>query len=109
MPSISFLQQARGLEPFQGLSQMDKKIWTYREALVPDIMPKSLLVVGSGAIGIEFASFFNALGAKVTVVEMMDRVMPVEDEEISKLARKAFDKAGYDHTHQCQSQRSESW
>jgi dihydrolipoyl dehydrogenase len=79
---------------FPGLEPDGEKIWTYREALVPDIMPKSLLVVGSGAIGIEFASFFNAFGAKVTVVEMMDRVMPVEDEEISKLARKAFEKQG---------------
>ncbi|MCF6198358.1 MAG: dihydrolipoyl dehydrogenase [Hyphomicrobiaceae bacterium] len=79
---------------FPGLEPDGKKIWTYREALVPDIMPKSLLVVGSGAIGIEFASFFNTLGAKVTVVEMMDRVMPVEDEEISALARKSFEKQG---------------
>jgi len=79
---------------FPGLEPDGKKIWTYREALVPDIMPESLLVVGSGAIGIEFASFFNTLGAKVTVVEMMDRVMPVEDEEISVLARKSFEKQG---------------
>ncbi len=79
---------------FPGLEPDGKKIWTYREALVPDIMPKSLLVVGSGAIGIEFASFFNTLGAKVTVVEMMDRVMPVENEEISALARKSFEKQG---------------
>ncbi len=79
---------------FPGLEPDGKKIWTYREALVPDVMPKSLLVVGSGAIGIEFASFFNTLGAKVTVVEMMDRVMPVEDEEISALARKSFEKQG---------------
>ena len=79
---------------FPGLEPDGKKIWTYREALVPDIMPESLLVVGSGAIGIEFASFFNTLGAKVTVVEMMDRVMPVEDEEISLLARKSFEKQG---------------
>ena len=79
---------------FPGLEPDGKKIWTYREALVPDIMPKSLLVVGSGAIGIEFASFYNSLGADVTVVEVMDRVMPVEDEEISALARKAFEKQG---------------
>ncbi len=79
---------------FPGLEPDGGKIWTYREALVPDVMPQSLLVVGSGAIGIEFASFFNALGAKVTVVEMMDRVMPVEDEEISRLARKSFEKQG---------------
>ena len=79
---------------FPGLEPDGKKIWTYREALVPDTMPDSLLVVGSGAIGIEFASFFNTLGADVTVVEMMDRVMPVEDEEISALARKSFEKQG---------------
>jgi dihydrolipoamide dehydrogenase len=71
-----------------------KLVWTYREAMVPDVMPKSLLVVGSGAIGIEFASFYRNLGAEVTVVEVMDRVLPVEDEEISKLAHKAFEKQG---------------
>jgi len=79
---------------FPGLEPDGKLIWTYREALVPDIMPKSLLVVGSGAIGIEFASFFRTLGAEVTVVEMLDRVLPVEDEEISAFARKAFEKQG---------------
>jgi dihydrolipoamide dehydrogenase len=77
-----------------GLEADGKLIWTYREALVPDVMPKSLLVVGSGAIGIEFASFFNTLGAEVTVVEVMDRVLPVEDAEISALAHKAFTKHG---------------
>ncbi|MCA1907709.1 MAG: dihydrolipoyl dehydrogenase, partial [Magnetospirillum sp.] len=77
-----------------GLEPDGKFVWTYKEALVPDSMPKSLLVIGSGAIGIEFASFFNALGAQVTVVEMMDRVMPVEDEEISALAKKQFEKQG---------------
>jgi dihydrolipoamide dehydrogenase len=71
-----------------------KLVWTYKEAMVPDHMPKSLLVVGSGAIGIEFASFYRTLGAEVTVVEVMDRVLPVEDEEISGLAQKAFDKQG---------------
>ncbi|MGB0085583.1 MAG: FAD-dependent oxidoreductase, partial [Rhodomicrobiaceae bacterium] len=69
-------------------------IWTYREALLPDIMPKSLLVIGCGAIGIEFASFFNTLGAKTTVVEMLDRILPVEDEEVSKFARRSFEKQG---------------
>ncbi|NQV20290.1 MAG: FAD-dependent oxidoreductase, partial [Rhodospirillales bacterium] len=69
-------------------------IWTYREALVPDVMPKSLLVVGSGAIGMEFASFYHDLGADVTVVEVLDRILPQEDEEISALARKAFEKQG---------------
>ncbi|MGE5545378.1 MAG: dihydrolipoyl dehydrogenase [Solirubrobacterales bacterium] len=77
-----------------GLEPDGKLVWTYKEALVPDTMPKSLLVIGSGAIGIEFASFFNALGAEVTVVEVMDRVLPVEDEEISALARKSFEKQG---------------
>ena len=77
-----------------GLEPDGKLIWTYREALMPDVMPKSLLVVGSGAIGIEFASFFNTLGAKTTVVEVMDRVLPVEDAEISAMAQKAFEKQG---------------
>ncbi len=77
-----------------GLEPDGKLVWTYKEAMVPDAMPKSLLVVGSGAIGIEFASFYRALGVDVTVVEVMDRVLPVEDEEISALARKAFEKQG---------------
>ncbi len=77
-----------------GLEPDGKLIWTYREAMVPDIMPKSVLVVGSGAIGIEFASFYKNLGADVTVVEVMDRVLPVEDEEISLFARKQFEKQG---------------
>ncbi len=77
-----------------GLEPDGKLVWTYREAMVPATMPKSLLVVGSGAIGIEFASFYHILGADVTVVEVMDRVMPVEDEEISGLAKKAFEKQG---------------
>ena len=77
-----------------GLEPDGKLVWTYKEALVPTSVPKRLLVVGSGAIGIEFASFFNALGSDVTVVEMMDRVLPVEDAEISALARKSFEKQG---------------
>ncbi len=77
-----------------GLEDDGKLVWTYRKAMTPDSMPKSLLVIGSGAIGIEFASFYNALGAKVTVVEVMDRILPVEDEEISAMARKAFEKQG---------------
>ena len=77
-----------------GLEADGKLVWTYKEAMVPDVMPKSLLVVGSGAIGIEFASFYRALGAEVTVVEVMDRVLPVEDEEISAFARKSFEKQG---------------
>ncbi|MBM3558071.1 MAG: dihydrolipoyl dehydrogenase, partial [Alphaproteobacteria bacterium] len=77
-----------------GLEPDGKLVWTYREALVPQAMPKSLLVVGSGAIGIEFASFYRTLGAEVTVVEVLDRVLPQEDEEISAFARKAFEKQG---------------
>jgi dihydrolipoyl dehydrogenase len=77
-----------------GLEADGKLIWTYKEAMVPDLMPKSLLVVGSGAIGIEFASFFRTLGAEVTVVEVLDRVLPVEDEEVSAFAHKAFEKQG---------------
>ena len=77
-----------------GLEPDGKLVWTYKEALVPDTCPKRLLVVGSGAIGIEFASFFHALGAEVTVVEALDRVMPVEDAEISAFARKSFEKQG---------------
>lgn len=77
-----------------GLEPDGKKIWTYREAMVPEEMPSSLLVVGSGAIGIEFASFYNALGASVTVVELQDRILPVEDKEISLMAQKAFEKKG---------------
>lgn len=77
-----------------GLEPDGKRIWTYREAMVPTSFPKSLLVVGSGAIGIEFASFYRTLGADVTVVEILDRVLPVEDEEISAFAAKAFTKQG---------------
>ncbi|MGQ9366092.1 dihydrolipoyl dehydrogenase [Azospirillum sp. A39] len=77
-----------------GLEDDGKLVWTYKKAMTPDRFPNSLLVIGSGAIGIEFASFYNALGAKVTVVEVMDRILPVEDEEISGLARKAFEKQG---------------
>jgi len=77
-----------------GMEPDGKLIWTYREALVPPTMPKSLLVIGSGAIGIEFASFFRTLGSEVTVIEVLDRVLPVEDEEISAFALKAFTKQG---------------
>ncbi|MCK5373968.1 MAG: dihydrolipoyl dehydrogenase [Alphaproteobacteria bacterium] len=77
-----------------GFEPDGKLVWTYKEAMTPEKMPKSLLVVGSGAIGIEFAGFYNALGADVTVAEVVDRIMPVEDEEISALARKAFEKQG---------------
>ncbi|MCF3972177.1 dihydrolipoyl dehydrogenase [Paracoccus salsus] len=77
-----------------GLEPDGKLVWNYRHALKPPHMPKKLLVIGSGAIGIEFASFFNTLGADTTVVEVMDRVLPVEDAEISAFAKKAFVKQG---------------
>jgi len=79
---------------FPGLEADGNLIWTYRHAMVPKEFPKSLLVVGSGAIGIEFASFYRTLGSSVTVVEVLDRVLPVEDEEISAFAAKAFLKQG---------------
>ncbi|CUH53490.1 dihydrolipoyl dehydrogenase [Shimia marina] len=77
-----------------GLEGDGKRVWTYKDALVPTHMPKKLLVIGSGAIGIEFASFYNTLGAETTVVEVMDRVLPVEDAEISAFAKKQFVKQG---------------
>lgn len=77
-----------------GLEPDGKLVWSYKEAMVPETMPKSLLVVGSGAIGIEFASFYRTFGVDVTVVEIMDRILPVEDEEISKMAQKSFEKQG---------------
>ena len=77
-----------------GMEADGERVWTYRHALAPPHMPKKLLVVGSGAIGIEFASFYATLGAETTVVEVLDRILPVEDAEISGLARKAFEKQG---------------
>jgi dihydrolipoamide dehydrogenase len=77
-----------------GMEADGRLIWTYKQAMVPQLLPKSLLIVGSGAIGIEFASFYRTLGAEVTVVEMLDRILPSEDAEISALARKAFAKQG---------------
>ena len=77
-----------------GLEPDGKLIWTAREAMTPDALPGSLLVIGSGAIGIEFASFYRTLGVSVTVAEVMDRILPVEDEEVSAAARKAFEKQG---------------
>ena len=71
-----------------------KRIWTYRHAMVPAEMPKKLLVIGSGAIGIEFASFYNDMGAEVTVVEMLDRIVPVEDADVSTFLEKALTKQG---------------
>ncbi len=91
--SIILATGARARE-LPGLEADDKQVWAYKAALTPPHMPKELLVIGSGAIGIEFASFYNALGADTTVVEVMDRVLPVEDEEVSAFAKKAFEKQG---------------
>jgi dihydrolipoamide dehydrogenase len=77
-----------------GLEPDGRLIWTYKEAMIPASFPKSLLVVGSGAIGVEFASFYRSLGAEVTVVELLPRILPAEDAEISELARKAFARQG---------------
>ncbi|GEM72155.1 dihydrolipoyl dehydrogenase [Sphingomonas aquatilis NBRC 16722] len=71
-----------------------KRIWTYRHAMVPEVMPTKLLVIGSGAIGVEFASFYNDMGADVTIVEMLDRILPVEDAEVSEFMTKALTKQG---------------
>ncbi len=78
----------------KGFEPNGKNIWTYREALVPKSMPQSMIVVGSGAIGIEFACFYNAFGVDVTVLEVAERILPVEDKEISQVAKKAFKKRG---------------
>ncbi|GAA0636346.1 dihydrolipoyl dehydrogenase [Brevundimonas lenta] len=85
--------RARAL-PQIGLEADGDKIWAYREALAPKKLPKTFVVIGSGAIGLEFASFYRALGAEVTVVEAVDRIMPVEDAEVSKTAQRAFEKRG---------------
>jgi dihydrolipoamide dehydrogenase len=87
---------ATGARPraLPGIEPDGKLIWTYFEAMVPPEMPKSLVVMGSGAIGIEFASFYRSMGAEVTVVELLSTVMPVEDAEISGIARKQFEKQG---------------
>ena len=92
-PAIILATGARARE-LPGLEADGDLVWTYKHALVPPRMPKKLLVIGSGAIGIEFASFYNTLGADTTVVEVMDRVLPVEDAEISAFAKKAFVKQG---------------
>ena len=83
--------RARELPGLEGDGDL---VWTYKTALTPPRMPKKLLVIGSGAIGIEFANFYNTLGVDTTVIEVMDRVMPVEDAEISAFAQKAFEKQG---------------
>src|SRR3954465_3489035 len=87
---------ATGARPrvLPGLEPDKKLVWTYFEAMNPDKMPNSLLVVGSGAIGIEFASFYRTLGAEVTVVEVLPQILPAEDAEIAAFARKSFEKQG---------------
>lgn len=92
-PAIVVATGARARE-LPGLEADGQRVWTYKHALQPPHMPKKLLVIGSGAIGIEFASFYNTLGADTTVVEVMDRVLPVEDAEISTFAKKQFVKQG---------------
>jgi dihydrolipoamide dehydrogenase len=92
-PNIILATGARARE-LPGLEADGDLVWTYKHALQPKRMPKKLLVIGSGAIGIEFASFFNTLGADVTVVEVQDRILPVEDAEISAFAKKQFEKQG---------------
>ena len=87
---------ATGARPrsLPGLEPDGELVWTYKEAMVPPVMPDSLLVIGSGAIGVEFASFYRSLGAEVTVVEVLPRILPVEDEEISAFAHEEFEKQG---------------
>jgi dihydrolipoamide dehydrogenase len=92
-PHIILATGARARQ-LPGLESDGKLIWSYKDAMVPKAMPKTLLVIGSGAIGIEFASFFRNMGAEVTVVEVLDRILPVEDSEISVFAQKAFEKQG---------------
>ena len=96
---------ATGARPrvLPGIEPDGERIWTYFEAMIPTAMPKSLIVMGSGAIGIEFASFYQTLGCDVTVVELMPQILPVEDAEIAGLARKAFEKAGHEIPHRRQS------
>jgi dihydrolipoamide dehydrogenase len=92
-PHIILATGARARQ-LPGIETDGKLIWSYKEAMVPPAFPKSLLVIGSGAIGIEFASFYLNMGAQVTVVEVLPRILPVEDEEISAFAHKAFEKQG---------------
>src|SRR5256885_9220048 len=85
---------ATGARPrvLPGIEPDKKLVWTYFEAMVPDKMPKALLVIGSGAIGVEFASFYRTMGAEVTIVEVLPQILPVEDAEIAAFARKQFEK-----------------
>ncbi len=92
-PHIILATGARARQ-LPGLESDGELIWSYKDAMVPKLVPKTLLVIGSGAIGIEFASFFCNMGSDVTIVEVMDRILPVEDAEISSFAQKAFEKQG---------------
>ncbi len=92
-PHIVLATGARARQ-LPGLETDGRLVWSYKEAMVPAVLPKRLLVIGSGAIGIEFASFFRNMGAHVTVVEVLDRILPAEDAEISAFAQKAFEKQG---------------
>lgn len=94
--SAKHIVVATGARPrvLPGIEPDKTQIWTYYEAMVPEKMPKSLLVMGSGAIGIEFASFYRTMGAEVTVIELLPQILPVEDAEIAGLARKRFEKQG---------------
>ena len=94
---------ATGARPriIKGLEPDYKNVWTYKEAMIPKTCPQSLLVVGSGAIGVEFASFYQSLGVKVTLVEVMPKILPVEDEEISDIAHRAFAEQGMEILTQC--------
>jgi len=92
-PSIVLATGARA-RALPGLEPDGERIWTYREAMVPEALPGSLLVVGSGAIGVEFASFYRDMGAEVTLVEILPQILPLEDAEIAGVVRKAFEKSG---------------
>jgi dihydrolipoamide dehydrogenase len=97
-PHVIFATGARA-RSLPGLEPDGERIWTYREAMVPPSLPRSLLVIGSGAIGIEFASFYRDLGSEVHVVEILPRILPAEDEEISAFAHRAFERRGIEiHT-----------
>jgi len=99
---VALLGAARGVvvatgarpRPIPGLEPDGRLVWTYREAMVPEAVPGSLLVIGSGAVGIEFASFYRDLGVEVTLVELLPRILPLEDEEISNLAHRQLEKRG---------------
>ena len=85
-----------------GLEPDGDRVWTYREAMVPTELPRSILVVGSGAIGVEFASFYRDLGVEVTIVELLPQILPAEDEEIAQFARRAFERQGIQIHTECQ-------